>query len=113
MVRIWIADYPEAANQRDKYRQIANDLITQRTILSKAANPTIHPSSKITDTTNTLAGDYYDTYETKVFDWYQEEKNISNEFCTFLNTLSNRISTAQKISSQWASKISLGHWEEH
>ncbi|WP_455717530.1 hypothetical protein [Anaerosporobacter sp.] len=112
MSRKWVLDYPEASIKRKKYDDIISSLNVEAVKIRDATNPSIAKQTELVDSVGTLEGVYYEEYEKSVINWYNEEQRIAGEFILFESELSLRISSATTQSALWASRETMGHWEE-
>lgn len=112
MSKKWVLDYPDASTKREKYDKIISNLNLEIVKIRAATNPSIAKQTELVDSVGTLEGVYYEEYEKCVTDWYDEEQRIAAEFISFNNELILRISNAMTQSALWASRETMGHWEE-
>lgn len=111
--RKWIEDYPEARSEYDQYSNVVDLLINKKLMIDTANNITIKKLNELCDQTGIEAGEYFDLFEKRATEWFNEAQRIHNEISNFISELNKRITTATSKRDIWRNRIGVGHWEEY
>lgn len=100
--------WPEAQGKYDTYNTIVNGLNTLKPQINDAANTYIGPDSNFKE--NTLLGDYYDIYVSKVDEWLTEAISIKARFSIIQTEYNSRITNATTQRDLWKQRIGKTRW---
>lgn len=111
----WVTKFNyEAKLKRDAYQNLKNELLVcNYRIYTDISDSNSNKGSlkTITDSIGDLVGEYFDKYELKKEDYFNDLTKIVNGFLTFQQDLGTAISQCNSKISEWDALIWTEEWE--
>lgn len=104
----YVLAWPEAEMKYYEYESLNLTLREHKKNIDEAATSSLSTFDYYID--STLVGQYYDEYEAKAKEWYDEFYSISAEFRRISNELQLRIDKAIELRDTWKSRIGMQKW---
>lgn len=111
MGKIWVPAYPDASQKFEMYQQVISELQKYALTIKEATSMNFPSIDSLLDQTDTLTGNYYDSYVEHVSMFRSKAEGFINDLALFEETLNKRIESARQQRDLWGGRISLGHYE--